>query len=264
MGTEPRAFYMPGAHYCWTISQLQDFSFSYTSVKGDFGSYPGLLLFRLDSVTFQYPFIGDAIDKILFFSHYVEVQIPSMVSLFSLPMTEVIQAHSDSGYLESMCPSSSMFSKHHTALNLWSSCLCLCLSTQIIGIGRPYLSFVKVLTRSQDTSGRDFSNPVCNMWWGLHEADNEWSCPQVPAYLLLAPHSVPTVLVWHLQEADTAVRRARGLLVCERSTSLSWRNQATMEIWNMKGSTGKPIWILKDINFCPAKRPGTAEEPMSW
>lgn len=84
-------------------------------MKGDFGSYPGLLLFRLDSVTFQYPFIGDAINKILFLSHYVEVQIPSMVSLFSLPMTKVIQAHRDSGYLESMCPSSSMFSKHHTA-----------------------------------------------------------------------------------------------------------------------------------------------------
>lgn len=32
------------------------------------GSYPGLLLFRLDSVTFQYPFIRDAIDKILFLS----------------------------------------------------------------------------------------------------------------------------------------------------------------------------------------------------
>lgn len=84
-------------------------------MKGDFGSYPGLLLFRLDSVTFQYPFIGDAIDKILFLSHYVEVQTPSMVSLFSLPMIEVMQAHSDSGYLESMCPSSSMLSKHHTA-----------------------------------------------------------------------------------------------------------------------------------------------------
>lgn len=62
------AFYMPGAHYCLTISQLQNFSSSYTSVKGDFGSYPGLLLFRLDSVTSQYPFKRDAIDKILFLS----------------------------------------------------------------------------------------------------------------------------------------------------------------------------------------------------